>query len=204
MYITLIDDIEIDREQRSVRKSGQNIHLTGLEYGLMDFLARHADRLCTREQILDHVWGARFQYDTGTIDVHLNALRRKMGWSNKRPVETIRGAGFIFHTNAERQQYGLTIQPFIAEWLSRHNDAFRNKGLTPRMHLDPFVSELTMTPDELCTMLDGILAALLPSAKPGIISISSKLGLNCFTLTLAINDTVNELRIPICGDIDQS
>lgn len=73
MYITIVDDIEINRELRSVRKDGQEIHLTGLEYGLLDYLSNHANRICSRGEILDHVWGTRFQYDTGTIDVHLNA-----------------------------------------------------------------------------------------------------------------------------------
>ena len=83
MYLTIIDNIEIDRETRTVRKNGQEIHLTGLEYGLLEFLSAHANRICSREEILEHVWGARFQYDTGTIDVHLNALRRNLGCTKK-------------------------------------------------------------------------------------------------------------------------
>ena len=77
MYTTITNHIELDREQRRVRKDGQEIHLTGLEYGLLEFLSAHPNRICTRQMLLDHVWGDRFQYDTGTIDVHLNALRRK-------------------------------------------------------------------------------------------------------------------------------
>ena len=53
-----------------MRKDGQEIHLTGLEYGLLDYLSAHANRICPRWEILDHVWGTRFQYDTGTIDVN--------------------------------------------------------------------------------------------------------------------------------------
>ena len=45
MYITIIDTIEIDREQRTVRKEGQEIHLTALEYGLLDYLSAHANRI---------------------------------------------------------------------------------------------------------------------------------------------------------------
>ena len=196
MYVPVVADIEIDREQRRVRRHGELVHLTGLEYGMLDYLSRHANCLCTREQILDNVWGTRFRYDTGTIDVHLNALRRKLGCERGYPIETIRGAGLILHTG-ESKAYSLTIQSFVADWLTRHNDLFRRKGLTPSMHLDPFVSELTMSPEELSRMLDGILAALLPSAKPGTISITSRLNLSHFSLTMAINDTVNELRIPL-------
>ena len=65
------------------------------------------------------------------------------------------------------------------------------------MRLDPFVSELTMTEQELRNMLDGILAALLPSAQPGTIQISSRLAVDYFSLTMKINNTVNELKIPV-------
>ena len=78
MWSIITEHIEIDREQRCVRKDGKAVHLTGLEYGLLDYLTAHANRLCTRLELLDHVWGPRFQYDPGTIDVHLNALRRKL------------------------------------------------------------------------------------------------------------------------------
>ena len=95
MYSPVTDHIEIDRALRSVRKDGQEIHLTGLEYALLDYLAVHANHICTRDDIVNHVWGSRFQYDTGTIDVHLNALRRKLEWSKNKPVETIRGVGLM-------------------------------------------------------------------------------------------------------------
>lgn len=197
-------DIELESKSHSVRRGGQAVKLTPLEFGLLEYLMQHPNRLCTRAELIEQVWGQRFQYDTGTIDVHLNALRRKLGSSRTRPIETIRGAGLILHTNDTSHPYSLMIQPFIAEWLQGHRGEFESKGLVPRMHLDPFVSELTMSPNELRTMLDGILAALLPSAKPGTIRVSSHLGMREFSLTLAINGTVNELRIPIYGDSEAS
>ena len=193
-------DITLDSTSHRVTRDGKAISLTPLEFALLEFLMRHPNRLCARAEIIDKVWGAQFHYDTGTMDVHLNALRRKLGCTRNRPIETIRGVGLILHTE-EPCPYTLPIQTFITEWLQSHLGDFESKGLVPRMHLDPFVSEITMSPDELRTMLDGILAALLPSAKPGTIKISSHLSLNSFSLTLAINGTINELRIPICGDL---
>ena len=111
MFITITDHIEIDREQRSVRKDGQMVHLTGLEYGLLEFLSAHPNRICTRQMLLDHVWGDRFQYDTGTIDVHLNALRRKLGWVNKEPIETIRGIGEVFHQRERVRKGWFPMNP---------------------------------------------------------------------------------------------
>ena len=199
-----VGHIELDSTTHTVKCEGIPVNLTPLEFALLAYLMQHPNRLCSRDDILDHVWGQRFQYDTGTIDVHLNAIRRKLGLSRTRPIETIRGAGLILHTDETTQPTNISIQTFFTEWMESHRAEFENKGLVPRIHLDPFVSEITMTHDELRTMLDGILAALLPSAKPGTIRITSRLSLTHFSLTLAINNTVNELRIAIYGDFKSS
>lgn len=199
-----VGHIELDTDAHSVLHNGNAINLTPLEFGLLTYLMQHPNRLCTRAEIIDKVWGQRFQYDTGTMDVHLNALRRKLGSTRTYPIETIRGAGLMLHSEEAAKPYSLTIQPFIAEWLHSHRGEFEAKGLVAQLHLDPFVSEITMSPNNLRTMLDGILAALLPSANPGTIRVSSHLSLHYFSLTLAINGTINELRIPIYGDFKAS
>lgn len=204
MYISITNHIELDREQRSVRKDGQEIHLTGLEYGLLEFLSAHPNRICTRQMVLDHVWGDRFQYDTGTIDVHLNALRRKLGWGKKEPIETIRGIGFVFHIEQRITHYTIDLQAFLTDWLRSRETDILAKGLVAQMHLTPFVNEITIEPTALRRMLDSILTALLPSAQPGVLRLNSKLTMQHFILSLDLNGTVNELRIPIFVDFDAS
>ncbi|MBR4704286.1 MAG: winged helix-turn-helix transcriptional regulator [Paludibacteraceae bacterium] len=204
MYTTITNYIEIDREQRSVRKDGQAVHLTGLEYGLLAYLSAHPNRICTRQMLLDHVWGDRFQYDTGTIDVHLNALRRKLGWTNKEPIETIRGIGFIFHIEQKVTHYTIDLQAFLTDWLRSRETDILAKGLAAQLHLTPFVNEITIEPNALWQMLDSVLTALLPSAQPGVLQLSSKLTMQHFILSLDLNGTINELRIPIYSDFDAS
>jgi len=204
MYTHLTEQIEIDREQRSVRKEGREVHLTGLEYGLLDYLTSHANRLCPRQEVLDHVWGPRFQYDPGTIDVHLNALRRKLGWSKSRPIETIRGAGLIFRIEQAVTRYTFDLQAFLHAWLRSHEMEIRSAGLVAQLHLTPFVNELTLEPEALRRMLDSIFTTLLPGAQPGILRLSSKLTMRHFSLSMDINGTVSELRIPIISDFEHS
>ena len=204
MYTTITNHIELDREQRSVRKDGQEIHLTGLEFGLLEYLSAHPNRICTRQMLLDHVWGDRFQYDTGTIDVHLNALRRKLGWGKKEPIETIRGVGFIFHIEQKVTHYTIELQAFLTEWLRSRETEINAKGLVAQIQLTPFVNEITIEPNALRQMLDSILTALLPSAQPGVLRLSSKLTMQHFILSLDLNGTINELRIPIYSDFDAS
>lgn len=204
MYISITNHIELDREQRSVRKDGQEIHLTGLEYGLLEFLSAHPNRICTRQMVLDHVWGDRFQYDTGTIDVHLNALRRKLGWTKKEPIETIRGIGFVFHIEQRITHYTIDLQAFLTDWLRSRETEISAKGLVAQIHLTPFVNEITIEPNALRQMLDSVLTALLPSAQPGVLRLTSQLTMKNFILCLDVNGTVNELRIPIYSDFDVS
>ena len=165
MYRRVNEHMEIDREQRVVRQNGREIHLTGLEFKLLDYLVSHANHVCTRSELLDCVWGESFRYDTGTIDVHLNALRRKLGWSSKNPVETIRGVGLVFRIEHSLARYTIDLQSFIADWLRSHEVEISAAGLVAQMHLCPFVNELTITPDALKRMLDSILSALLPAAE---------------------------------------
>ena len=200
MYTTITNHIELDREQRSVCKDGQAVHLTGLEYGLLEFLSAHPNRICTRQMLLDHVWGDRFQYDTGTIDVHLNALRRKLGWTKKEPIETIRGVGFVFHVEQKVTHYTIDLQTFLTEWLRSRETEINAKGLVSQIQLTPFVNEITIEPKALQQLLDSVLTALLPSAQPGVLRLTSQLTMDHFILSLDVNGTINELRIPIYGD----
>ena len=199
MYISITNHIELDREQRNVLKDGQEIHLTGLEYGLLEFLSAHPNRICTRQMVLDHVWGDRFQYDTGTIDVHLNALRRKLGWTKKEPIETIRGVGFVFHVEQKITHYTIDLQAFLTDWLRSRETDILAKGLVAQMHLTPFVNEITIEPKALRQMLDSVLTALLPSAQPGMLRLTSKLTMQHFILSLDLNGTINELIVPLAG-----
>ena len=192
-----LGDILLDTHLHCVMRGGDVVHLTQMEYALLEYLFLHADTICKRDDILQAVWGQRFQYDTGTIDVHLHSLRRKLGFARQTPIESIRGGGIILHMKAAKSVHVLNIQDFAIQWIREHEADFAAKQLTPRLHLDPFVSEITISPDDLRTMLDGILKVLLPISQPGIIRIKSHLGCHHFSLSLDINGTVNELRIPL-------
>ena len=197
MFITITDHIALDRERRIVRSNGKEVRLTGLEFGLLNFLASQPNILFSRQQILDHVWGNRFQYDPGTIDVHLNAIRRKAGFTTTRPIETIRGRGFIFRKELQTVHYTIDLQHFAKEWIHSHEVELTAKGLKASIQLTPFVNEITIEPNALRKMLDAVLETLLPAAKTGYLKLSSKLNMQYFILSLDINGTINELKIPI-------
>jgi len=96
------------------------------------------------------------------------------------------------------------LQAFLTDWLRSRETEIHAKGLVPQIHLTPFVNEITIEPKALRQMLDSVLTALLPSAQPGVLRLSSKLTMQYFILSLDLNGTINELRIPIYGDFDVS
>lgn len=163
----------------------------------MDFLVRNADRICSRDEILDAVWGTRFHLDTGTIDVHLNAIRRKLHWTAEQPIRTFRGVGLCYHSGAEQTCYSFNIRDLVTDWLLAHEAELTGKGLQVQLHLDPFVSEVRERPDIFRSMMDAILAMLLPMAQPGYLRISTTLSVSHFSFRMDINGTINELKIPL-------
>ena len=109
---------------------------------------------------------------------------------------------FLLFLHKYKKIYRLYIdlQMFLTNWLRSRETEISAKGLVAQIHLTPFVNEITIEPKSLRQMLDSVLSALLPSAQSGVLRLSSKLTMQHFILSLDINGTINELRIPIYGD----
>jgi two-component system, OmpR family, response regulator RegX3 len=84
--------VSIDRRARRVFVDGGEISLTPKEHDLLAFLAEVPGTAFTREQIMEAVWDENWFGPTRTLDVHVGALRRKLG--DAATIETVRGVGF--------------------------------------------------------------------------------------------------------------
>jgi two-component system, OmpR family, response regulator MtrA len=91
-----IGDLTIDVAGHSVRRDGQVIPLTPLEFDLLVALARKPWQVFTREVLLEQVWGYRHAADTRLVNVHVQRLRSKVERDPERPeiVVTVRGVGY--------------------------------------------------------------------------------------------------------------
>ena len=91
-----IGDVTIDVAGHSVRRDGQMIGLTPLEFDLLVALARKPWQVFTREVLLEQVWGYRHAADTRLVNVHVQRLRSKIEKDPERPeIEvTVRGVGY--------------------------------------------------------------------------------------------------------------
>ena len=88
-------DIEMDLEKRLVWRDGENIPLSSREFDLLAVLLRYPERVFTRQQLLDRVWGADRDVLPGSVETYISYLRAKLDRSpNRRVIETIRGVGY--------------------------------------------------------------------------------------------------------------
>ncbi len=95
--IMSIQDFEIDIQNRTVICKGNSINLTKKEFDLLHYLALHKNRVLTRMQLTEHIWGDVLEddYESNYIDVHVKNLRKKL--SAQAPIEwfeTVRGVGY--------------------------------------------------------------------------------------------------------------
>jgi DNA-binding response OmpR family regulator len=90
--------LRIDPARRQVRRDGEAVELTTLEFDLLYFLARRPGRVYSRESLMEQVWGEERIVDPRSIDSLVSRLRRKLESDPARPVylQTVWGAGYRF------------------------------------------------------------------------------------------------------------
>jgi DNA-binding response OmpR family regulator len=86
-----------------VTKGGAGVEITRREFELLRLLMENAGTVLTREQLMEEVWDPNWFGPTKTLDVHVSALRRKLGDDPATPlyIHTVRGVGFRFASNEE-------------------------------------------------------------------------------------------------------
>ena len=84
-------DLEIDPAAREVRRRGERVELTYKEFELLRLLATHRGVALTRDEILQSVWDYDYTGETRTVDMHIKALRQKLG---EEYITTVRGVGY--------------------------------------------------------------------------------------------------------------
>lgn len=89
------DQLTIDFADIRTVCNGRKIKLTNKEFSLLSVLAKSADRVVTRQQLLDSVWGYSYYGDARTLDVHIRRLRQKLEECGNC-IETVVGVGYRF------------------------------------------------------------------------------------------------------------
>jgi len=91
-----VGPVRLDTERHVVAINGNTVQFPLKEFELLEYLMRNCDRVLTRTQIIDRVWGSDYVGDTKTLDVHIKRLRAKIEVDPANPIyiQTVRGLGY--------------------------------------------------------------------------------------------------------------
>lgn len=85
--------VELDQHDRSVLVAGMPVALSATELRLLEYLLLRGDKLVTREELMQHVWGATIPAESKVVEVYISYLRKKLGTAGAL-LRTVRGAGY--------------------------------------------------------------------------------------------------------------
>ncbi|MGH7756637.1 MAG: winged helix-turn-helix domain-containing protein, partial [Vulcanimicrobiaceae bacterium] len=90
-----VKDLVMDRDRHEVHRAGKPVSLTAREYTLLEYLLLHRNKVHSRDQLFNGVWGSDFLGDSNLIDVYIRYLRSKVddGFGDKL-IATVRGVGY--------------------------------------------------------------------------------------------------------------
>jgi two-component system KDP operon response regulator KdpE len=99
--VVLAGELEIDLANRSLRRDGEDVHLTPIEFDLLATLAEHPGRLVTHRQLLQQVWGPAYEDETHYLRVHFAHIRAKIEPDPSSPRYVITEPGIGYRLRAE-------------------------------------------------------------------------------------------------------
>jgi len=93
--VLTVKDLVMDRDRHEVQRGGKAVQLTAKEYALLEYLLLHRNKVHTRDELFNGVWGSDFLGDSNLIDVYIRYLRGKIddGFEDKL-IQTVRGVGY--------------------------------------------------------------------------------------------------------------
>jgi two-component system, OmpR family, response regulator len=93
-------DLEMDEDRHQVWRSGIEVRLSPTEFRLLRYLLLNAERVLSKQQILDHVWQYDFNGDDNVVETYISYLRRKLDAGHDKLIRTVRGFGYTLRAEA--------------------------------------------------------------------------------------------------------
>jgi two-component system OmpR family response regulator len=91
-------DLEMDDDSHRVWRGGTLVHLSPTEFRLLRYLLLNAERVLSKDQIIDHVWQYDYYGDTNIVETYVSYLRRKIDTHEPKLIQTVRGFGYALRT----------------------------------------------------------------------------------------------------------
>lgn len=93
-HVLQVGNLRLDKDTRIVTLEHSSVHLTPREFDLLETLMAHPGQVFGRETLLNRVWGYEYIGDTNVVEVHVSALRDKLGDRDRQRIQTVRGVGY--------------------------------------------------------------------------------------------------------------
>lgn len=93
-----VNGLLLDPIGHRISRDDETLELGPTEYRLLQFFMTHQERVYTRSQLLDQVWGGNVYVEERTVDVHIRRLRKALGEPHQQLIQTVRGTGYRFST----------------------------------------------------------------------------------------------------------
>ena len=93
-------DLELDEDRHQVWRAGSEVRLSPTEFRLLRYLLLNAERVLSKQQILDHVWQYDFNGDDNVVETYISYLRRKLDAGHDKLIRTVRGFGYTLRAEA--------------------------------------------------------------------------------------------------------
>ncbi|MGC8519463.1 MAG: phosphate regulon transcriptional regulator PhoB [Steroidobacteraceae bacterium] len=101
-HLVEFEALKLDQQGQRITVDGQTVPLGPTEYRMLEFFMTHPERVFSRDQLLDRLWGGNVYVEERTIDVHVRRLRKSLEkFGLDRFVQTVRGSGYRFSAKAE-------------------------------------------------------------------------------------------------------
>lgn len=94
----VLKDIIVDLDAHEVKINNEKLDLTKTEYDLLQLLIENQNKVCSREMILEKVWGYDTEVETNVVDVYIRHLRTKLSKNGQDYIETVRGVGYVMRS----------------------------------------------------------------------------------------------------------
>ena len=91
-------DLELDDDSRRVWRAGEIVHLSPTEFRLLRYLLLNAERVLSKDQILDHVWQYDYIGEANVVETYISYLRKKIDDRELKLIQTVRGFGYALRT----------------------------------------------------------------------------------------------------------
>jgi two-component system response regulator CpxR len=93
-----VGDVELDKNAWKVRRSGESVELTALEFNLLEVFLKATGRVLTREELAQTVLERQFDPFDRSIDMHVSNLRKKLGRQpdGSQRIKSVRGVGYVY------------------------------------------------------------------------------------------------------------